>query len=343
MDYISLRKEVMDAGLLDRQYGYYLIKCIFNFGLLATGIIMLFTLPKLWFLFAIYFAFVYVQFAFLGHDIGHQQVFKSTVKNDIAGLIVGALLLGVSRGYWVNKHNAHHSRPNELDADPDIEFPMVAFSEEHARNKRGIFKLMLKYQAFFFVPLWLFEGFSIRGSSIRYLLTHKVEYQFIDWLLVAVHLVGYPLIVFAALRPVQGVLFIIIHQMLFGLYMSSVFAPNHKGMLLVEKKSKMDFLHLQITTARNVKPGPLTDFWYGGLNYQIEHHLFPTMSRNRLRETQKIVVAFCKENRISYHQTSVIQSYREILEFLHNISLVVRQPKQTINTKKSVVNSAGLS
>ena len=161
MDYISLRKEVIDAGLLNRQYGYYLIKGIFNFGLLAAGIIMLFTLPKLWFLVAVYFAFVYVQIALLGHDVGHQQVFKSSAKNDIAGLFVGPLLLGVSRGYWVNKHNAHHSRPNELDADPDIEFPMVAFSEEQAQNKRGIFRLMVKYQAFLFVPLCCLKGSAL--------------------------------------------------------------------------------------------------------------------------------------------------------------------------------------
>ena len=327
MDYIELRKEVMEKGLLDRQYGYYLIKGIVTFGLLVAGIVMLFALPKLWPIIAVYLAFAYVQLGFLGHDVGHQQVFKSSAKNDVAGLAVGSLLLGVSRGYWVNKHNAHHSRPNEMDADPDIEFPMIAFSEEQAQSKRGILRFMVKYQAFLFVPLLLFEGFSIRGSGIRYLLTRKVDYRLIDAMLVAIHFIGYVLIVFTALQPVQGVLFILIHQMLFGLYLSSVFAPNHKGMLMIEKNSNMDFLHKQILTARNVNAHPVTDFWYGGLNYQIEHHLFPTMPRNKLREAQTIVMAFCKELGISYYKTSMLQSYREILEFLHRVSAVVRKPK----------------
>ncbi len=327
MDYVALRNEVINAGLLERQYGYYFFKAILTFCLLAAGFGLLFALPKFWFLTAIFLAFAYVQLAFLGHDIGHQQVFKSSVKNDLAGLIVGPLLLGVSRGYWVNKHNAHHSRPNELDADPDIEFPMIAFSEEHALDKRGIMRFMVKYQAFIFLPLWLLEGFSIRGSSIRYLLTHKVAYQLTDALLVVAHVVGYPLMVLAALPAWHAAFFIIIHQALFGFYLSSVFAPNHKGMLLIDKDSKVDFLHQQILTARNVKAHPIVDFWYGGLNYQIEHHLFPTMPRNKLNEAQKIVEAFCEKNGISYYQTSMLVSYKEILEYLHKISAVLRGSK----------------
>jgi fatty acid desaturase len=80
----------------------------------------------------------------------------------------------------------------------------------------------------------------------------------------------------------------------------------------------------QILTARNVKAHPVVDFWYGGLNYQIEHHLFPTMAENKLREAQKIVRAFCEEHHILYHETSVVRSYAEILQYLHLISAPLR-------------------
>ena len=107
--------------------------------------------------------------------------------------------------------------------------------------------------------------------------------------------------------------------------MASVFAPNHKGMMTLDKDEKMDFLRQQVLTARNVKAGPFIDFWYGGLNYQIEHHLFPNMSRNKLRESQQITMAFCKERNISYHETSMAQSYVEILESLYEMSAPLRQ------------------
>ncbi|MDP8950858.1 MAG: fatty acid desaturase, partial [Actinomycetota bacterium] len=89
-----------------------------------------------------------------------------------------------------------------------------------------------------------------------------------------------------------------------------------------------DFLRRQVLTSRNVTAHPLTDFWYGGLNYQIEHHLFPSMPRNKLREAQSIVKAFCREHAIAYHETSVLRSYREILQHLHEVGAPLREARK---------------
>ncbi|MCH7800907.1 MAG: fatty acid desaturase, partial [Chloroflexi bacterium] len=88
---------------------------------------------------------------------------------------------------------------------------------------------------------------------------------------------------------------------------------------------EMDFLRRQVLTARNVKGHPITDLWYGGLNYQIEHHLFPNMPRNNLKEAQKIIRVFCEEHSISYHETGVVQSVKEILQYLHQESAPLRE------------------
>src|SRR5699024_958922 len=91
----------------------------------------------------------------------------------------------------------------------------------------------------------------------------------------------------------NGLIFIAVQQALFGFYLASVFAPNHKGMPVLDNDVKIDFMRHQILTSRNVKPGPLVDVWYGGLNYQIEHHLFPTLARNKLKEARAVVREFC--------------------------------------------------
>ena len=93
------------------------------------------------------------------------------------------------------------------------------------------------------------------------------------------------------------------------------------------KEDDMDFLHQQVLTARNVEGNPVADFWYGGLNYQIEHHLFPNMPRNNLKKAQVVVKSFCEEKGIPYHQTGVWQSHVEILSFLHEVSAPLRQKK----------------
>jgi fatty acid desaturase len=68
----------------------------------------------------------------------------------------------------------------------------------------------------------------------------------------------------------------------------------------------------------------VADFWHGGLNYQIEHHLFPTIPRNKLKEAQKIVKTFSQEQGVSYHETSFRQSYREIFQHLNQASVPLR-------------------
>jgi len=121
------------------------------------------------------------------------------------------------------------------------------------------------------------------------------------------------------------VAFIAVHQAVEGLYMGSVFAPNHKGMPVLENDTPMSFLRQQIITSRDVRAHPITDFVYGGLNYQIEHHLFPSMPRNNLKKVQPIIKEFCRTHGIPFHETSVMQSHREILGYMHKMSAPLRK------------------
>ena len=96
---------------------------------------------------------------------------------------------------------------------------------------------------------------------------------------------------------------------------------------MMDGNEEMGFLRRQVLTSRNIKGNLFTDFWYGGLNYQIEHHLFPSMPRNKLGEFQKIAKAFCKEHSIRYHETGIFQSHKEILQSLHEESSPLRGGK----------------
>jgi fatty acid desaturase len=128
----------------------------------------------------------------------------------------------------------------------------------------------------------------------------------------------------AAGRPVtlQAVAFLLLHQALFGLYLGMTFAPNHKGM--PHPNGDEDYLRKQVLTSRNVRGGGLTDVALGGLNYQIEHHLFPSMPTPNLRKAQPIVQVYCAEIGVAYEQTSLIASYRQALQHLHQVGAPAR-------------------
>src|SRR5262249_55738311 len=153
---------------------------------------------------------------FLGHDAGHRQIFHSTRKNEIVTLIMGNLLIGMGNGWWLDKHNAHHSHPNEVDMDPDIDLGVLAFSDEDVRGKKGIQRLIVKHQKFFFFPLLSLLGLDLQQRSIVYLLRNKDKNRLIEALLLTLHHVLYVGILFSCLNPWQAVLFMVIHQMLFG-------------------------------------------------------------------------------------------------------------------------------
>lgn len=325
-NYAVLKKQIKDKGLLEKQPGYITGRMMANFILFVISILILFITDNVWIqlLNALFLGFVFVQFGFMAHDVGHRQAFRKTQTNNLFGLIHAPLLLGMSFGWWLHKHNQHHAHPNEHDMDPDIDFPFIAFCEQDALEKRGLFRWMVKHQGVLFPFLLPFESLSLRFASVQFLLRRLWKYRLIEALLMILHFVWFYSLIFMALPVGTAVLFIVVQQGFFGFYLASVFAPNHKGMLIVEDGMKLDFMAQQILTARNVKSNLITDFWYGGLNFQIEHHLFPTMAENKLREAQKIVRRFCAEHHIPYYETSVARSYVEILQYLHHVGSVLR-------------------
>ncbi len=324
-EFVDLSRRIRESGLLKRQPAYMVMKIVTTSAMLAASIAILFLVHNIWLqlLNAAFLAFVFTHIAYLGHDIGHRQSFSGQRTNEVAGLIFGNVALGVSAGHWVTKHNKHHANPNHADMDPDIDIPIIAFSREQAQAKKGFQRFMVKYQAFFFFPVLLLEAFSLYMGTAKYLVKSPRRWM-LESSLVVLHFVAYGAIIFSALPLWQAILFITVNQALFGLYLASVFAPNHKGMLVI--KDRMDFLHEQVLTARNVRSNAFTDFWYGGLNFQIEHHLFPTMPRNNLSKAQAIIREFCAEKGISYHETGMWRSYGEILSYLHQVSSVLRRP-----------------
>jgi fatty acid desaturase len=179
----------------------------------------------------------------------------------------------------------------------------------------------------------LLQGFAARFHSIAFLRSKRARFLVIESSFMAAHGLIYLGTVFCLLGMWQGMAFILVHQTLFGLYLGCTFAPNHKGMLVLKGDDTLDRLRQQVLTARNVRSHPLTDFWFGGLNYQIEHHLFPYMARNKLKAAQATVKVFCQSHAIPYSEAGIIQAYGEILRYLYHASAPLRPAKQARRSK----------
>jgi fatty acid desaturase len=319
-EYAELTRAVKQAGLLKRRPAYYGVKISLNFLLLAAGWTTFAILGHSWWqlLVAAFLAVMFTQTAFIGHDAGHRQISGSRRTDDLVGRVHGNLLIGLSYGWWIAKHNRHHAHPNQVGRDPDIAGRAIAFTEDQARPRPRLGAWLARSQAWLFFPMLLLEGLHLHVAGIRALRERRsTRAKLAEAGLLAAHIGGYLAALFLVLAPVQAVAFLAVHQGLFGIYMGSSFAPNHKGMPVSGEDDKTDYLRSQVLTSRNIRGGWLTDFALGGLNYQIEHHLFPSMPRPSLRNAQATVRAFCARHGVSYCETGLLASYAQVLRHLH--------------------------
>ena len=325
-EYAELKRLIVEAGLLKKAPAYYSSKIFLTLVLFALGLVLIAWVENLWLhlLNAVFLAAVFTQVSFFVHDAGHYQVFTSHLKNEILGIFVANFLVGMSYSWWCDNHNRHHAHPNEVDLDPDMNIPVLAFSREQARSKVGSCRFISKYQAHLFFPLTLLEAISKRRGVILFLLRRKPKFHRIEILLTVVHYVWYLSLVFYLLAPAHAIIFIVVHQGLYGVFMATVFAHNHIGMPLMPDKSKLTWMHREVVTSRDLKSSRLTSFWWGGVDYHIEHHLFTTIPRCRLRQAQGITKSFCEAHSIPYHQVGVLESYKEIIRFLYQASTPLR-------------------
>ncbi|RYX81337.1 acyl-CoA desaturase [bacterium] len=325
----------MEEKLLEKQYGFYVYKFALTFGLFALSMGVLFFVHNIaiQMLNALFLGFVSAQIAFLGHDAGHRQIAPNARANDLLGLFVANFMSGVSFTWWLDDHNRHHAHTNDIEHDPNLEYPVLAFDESQLHDKRGVARFIVKYQKYFFFPILSMAGVNLKCGTVKYLFENKFPGKRFEIVLCILHYIAY-FGVTIGLLGWWAAPFIALHQISYGILLGGVFAPNHKGMPILEGEARRDYLRCQVLTSRNVKAHPVTDFMYGGLNYQIEHHLFPSIPRNKMRRLQAIVKDFCEERSVSYHETTTVGSYKEIMEFLHEVSAPLREKPSTVGAEK---------
>lgn len=319
--YAKLKTEVKRSSILDRAYGYYTSIIIICLGGFFVSFFMLYTSNSVMLLLFWSFVLVFfmVQIGGLMHDAGHRAICKTIRMNDFFGHIF-ASILGMPFGDWRTTHNKHHAHPNQEDEDPDIELPFISLTKERYDARKGIEKLLRPYQAYLWYPIGSLVSFTKRLYGIKYFqrnINSKTWWHVVFYVLGLFVWFVLPFVLF----DLQKALIIFwATNLLFGFYLANIFAPNHKGMPQLKKGTKLSFLEHQVTTSRNIHGSLLTDILYIGLNYQIEHHLFPNCPRNKLKLLTPHVKKLCRAMGLSYTAVGIVASNKILLSELHEIT-----------------------
>jgi fatty acid desaturase len=326
--YRDVLNVVRDTGLLGRTPKFY--------SLIGVGLLVAFAgciagfilLGESWFqlLIAAALGVLFTQVAFLAHEAAHRQILTTGPANfRLARILAG--VVGMSYSWWDSKHTRHHGNPNMVGKDPDIAVDTISFLEEDAARSRGIVRWITRRQGWLFFPLLTLEGLNLHRLSLQHLLSRdKVDGRWTELGIIVARFAVVLVPLFLLLPLGMAFAFFGVMVAVFGVYMGATFAPNHKGMPIIAPDARLDFFSKQVRTSRNVGGGWWATWLMGGLNYQVEHHLFPSMSRLNLSRARDIVRDYCIANDVPYTETTLLRSYAIVIQYLNRVGLAAGDP-----------------
>jgi len=358
--YRDLRAKLVMLGMFKSNKLFYVYKVMFNLGMWATALAMVYFSEStaVHMTSALLMGLFWQQSGWLAHDFIHHQVFKQRKYGDLMGIFQGNVMQGYSMQWWKNKHNGHHAVPNlhntsaiTTDGDPDIDtMPLLAWSLKQAQSFRELnasgkdsafVKFMIKWQAFTYFPIlllarlsWLNESFKTAfrlGASSK---NAKVEmerkglqYPIIEKIGIVLHYTWVLALAsgFGTFGLTKSLAYFFTANCSCGLFLALVFGLGHNGMATYDAETRPDFWKLQVTTTRNITGGHgfpqfFVDWLCGGLQYQVDHHLFPMIPRHNLAKCHTLVESFCKEWGVKYHEADLVDGTMEVLQHLSKVS-----------------------
>lgn len=323
-EYSELSRRIKAAGLLERRYGPYVLRLVLLALALTAGIVATVLLRDSWWQLAVacWFGAVFAQVGFLAHDAAHRQVFASGKRNAWLSRVLTNLVVGLSYGWWMHKHGRHHGNPNTLGKDTDMDPNVLVFTPEDAARRSGPAAWVMRRQGWLFLPALTLTGLDLHVKTIRMVARGAgVEHRGAEAAMLAVRLIGFPLLLLLCAGPVIGGVALVVQLLVFGFLLGGAFAPNHIGMPLIAAQHRVDYLRRQVLTSRNINGGRLVDVLMGGLNHQIEHHLFPSMPSANLRRGRAMIRDYCAELGIPYLERTLPRAMRDVIVSVHRVGI----------------------
>jgi len=295
------------------------------------------------------------QIAGIGHDLGHSSVFYNSMKyNHLVGSLLTSVM-GLSLGWWRKDHNTHHVVCNSIDFDPNIQhMPLFAISDKilfgffdqyHKKEVRAstLSKQLIRHQHLYAYPLLIFVArWNLYVEGIAYLLKQISEpngrsyFLILEGIGVLVFILWVSFILAAQTNPFHSLLWLstshavagILHvQIVLSHWTMQSYFGKKKNEEIVDSIGIQgnDWYMTQLETTMNIQTNPLFDWVHLGLQFQIEHHMFPKLPRHNLRLARKYVKQICAKHNLPYVELGFFEANLKLWSTLKEISSRVKR------------------
>ncbi|XP_044464795.1 acyl-lipid (9-3)-desaturase-like [Mangifera indica] len=281
--------------------------------------------------------FLWIQSGWIGHDSGHYKITKSPRFNRFLQVLSGNCLAGVSIEWWKRNHNAHHIACNSLDFDPDLQhMPFFAVSSNFFKSIWSYFydrkmnfdsftRFLISYQHWTFYPVMCFARINLFAQSFLLLLSKRnVPHRRQDFLGLLVFWLWYPLLVSCLPNWGERVMFVVASFAVTGIQHVQFCLNHFSSSVYVGPPQANDWFGKQTSGSLNINCSSWMDWFHGGLQFQIEHHLFPRLPRCHLRKISPFVKELCKKHNLPYDIASFWKANAMTINTLRTAALEAR-------------------
>merc|ERR1719498_783548 len=271
----------------------------------------------------------------LMHEGGHYSLTGNIQKDRFLQIVIYGVGCGMSAAWWRNQHNKHHATPQKLKHDVDLDtLPLVAFHAKVAAKARGAFmRTWLQFQGILFIPvscllvatgwqLYLHPRHALRAKKYGELAAMAFRLTMIFGVITR----GYS---WAGALATYNM-----YNWIAASYIFTNFSLSHTHLPVTESDDYIHWVEYAIHHTTNLNPNPLTNWWMAYLNFQIEHHLFPSMPQFRHPKVSPRVRALCAKHGMHYDSRPYFSCLWQTLNNLHTVGNTMESSKKTTERPK---------
>uniref|UniRef100_A0A7S2LV63 Fatty acid desaturase domain-containing protein n=1 Tax=Zooxanthella nutricula TaxID=1333877 RepID=A0A7S2LV63_9DINO len=256
-----------------------------------------------------------------------------------------AAVMGISSCWWKRNHNTHHVVCNSVEHDPDIQhMPILAvtpkiwdkpyWSTYYTKwvSMDGVARFLVSNQHIVFYPMMALARFNLYAQSLIQLCSPEVvHFRKVELSALAVYFAWVAKVALSMPSWVEVVGWLLVSHAVAGILHVQI-VISHWAMETYHghayNDDKDEWYITQLKTTMNVATPPALDFVHIGLQFQIEHHLYPRLPRHNLRKARELVMEVCKKHGIHYHEPGFWQANVETVQTLLAAARAARASKR---------------
>ncbi|RVX09881.1 hypothetical protein VitviT2T_023823 [Vitis vinifera] len=281
--------------------------------------------------------FLWIQSSYLGHDSGHYQIMSSPGFNKLAQMLIGNCITGISIAWWKWTHNAHHIACNSLDYDPDLQhIPVFAVSSSLFDSINSVFygrilkfdsvaRFFVSYQHWTYYPVMCVARINLFLQTLLLLFSGRnIPDRALNIMGICVFWTWYPLLVSCLPNWGERVMFVIVSMAVTSIQHIQFTLNHFSANVYVGPPCGNDWFEKQTSGTIDISCSAWMDWFHGGLQFQLEHHLFPRLPRCHLRSISPVVKDLCKKHNLPYRSLSFWEANVSTIRTLRTAALQAR-------------------